>query len=109
MCIGASLNNTIITVTDLNGNSLMWSSGGKVKAKGARKGLPFTAAKVGNEVAQYLISSGINSIIIEIKGIGYGRENALRAMNINGIKITEINDVTPIPHNGCKPPKRSRK
>ena len=107
--IHSSLNNTIVNVTDLDGNCLIWSSGGKVKSKGARKALPFTAAKIGNEIAQYLVKSNITSINIVIKGIGYGRENALRAMNLNGIKINSITDATPIPHNGCKPQKRSRK
>jgi small subunit ribosomal protein S11 len=107
--IHASVNNTIINIADAQGNVLMWSSGGKAKMKGARKGLPFTGSKVGHDIASFIVNEGINAIRIVVKGVGYGRDNALRAMKINNVRILSIKDNTPIAHNGCKPQKRSRK
>jgi small subunit ribosomal protein S11 len=107
--IHVSMNNTIMNLSDYKGNVLVWSSGGKVKIKGARKGLPATGAKVGYEIAQYIINNHIDQIHVVITGIGYGRENALRSMKIPNVKVLSITDNTPIVHNGCKPPKRSRK
>jgi len=107
--IHSSMNNTIMNVTDLQGNVLTWSSGGKVKVKGARKGLPITASKVGYEIASFILESGVKSMQIKVHGIGYGRDNAIKAMQLNNVRVLSIEDVTPIAHNGCKPPKLSRK
>ena len=106
--VHASFNNTIITITDRQGNALSWATSGGQGFKGSRKSTPF-AAQVAAEVAgKTAIECGIKNLEVQIKGPGPGRESAVRALNSLGIKITEIQDVTPGPHNGCRPPKRRR-
>ena len=104
--VHASFNNTIVTITDRQGNALSWATSGGQGFKGSRKSTPF-AAQVAAEVAGRAAQEcGIKNLAVEIKGPGPGRESAVRALNALGIKITEIQDVTPVPHNGCRPPKR---
>jgi len=106
--VHASFNNTIVTITDRQGNALSWATSGGQGFKGSRKSTPF-AAQVAAEVSgRAAIECGIKNLAVEIKGPGPGRESAVRALNALGIKITEIQDVTPVPHNGCRPPKRRR-
>lgn len=106
--VHASFNNTIITITDRQGNALSWATSGGQGFKGSRKSTPF-AAQVAAEVAGRTAQEcGIKSLQVRIKGPGPGRESAVRALNALGIKITEIADVTPLPHNGCRPSKRRR-
>lgn len=106
--IHSTFNNTIVTITDENGNTLAWSSGGSKGFKGSRKGTPYAAQMAAEEAAKKALSMGIKSISVFVKGPGPGRETALRAIQVAGLKITMIKDVTPIPHNGCRPPKRRR-
>ncbi len=106
--VHASFNNTIITITDRQGNALSWASSGGQGFKGSRKSTPF-AAQVAAEVAgRAAQEQGIKNLDVKIKGPGPGRESSVRALNALGIKITAITDVTPIPHNGCRPPKKRR-
>jgi len=106
--VHASFNNTIITITDRQGNALSWASSGGQGFKGSRKSTPF-AAQVASEVAgRAAIEQGIKNLEVEIKGPGPGRESSDRALAALGIRITQISDVTPVPHNGCRPPKRRR-
>lgn len=106
--IHASFNNTIITITDRQGNTLAWSTSGGSGFRGSRKSTPFAAQmaaeKVGNTVKEF----GVKNLEVNVKGPGPGRESAVRALNAAGFKITSIMDVTPIPHNGCRPPKKRR-
>jgi len=106
--IKATFNNTIITITDEKGNTLCWASAGTVGFKGSRKSTPFAAQQAANEVARRAQDMGVKAIGVYIKGPGAGREAALRALQASGLRITLIKDVTPIPHNGCRPPKRRR-
>ena len=106
--INATFNNTIITFADLQGNSLCWSSAGKCGFKGARKSTPFAAQVAAEEVGKAAQDFGIKTIGVEVKGPGAGRESALRSLQSLGYLVTYIKDVTPIPHNGCRPPKRRR-
>lgn len=103
-----SFNNTIITLSDPAGNSLFWSTCGKKGFRGARKSTPFAAQVAATEVAQAAYDAGMRSLSVEIKGPGAGRESTLRAFASVGLRVTQIKDVTPIPHNGCRPPKRRR-
>jgi small subunit ribosomal protein S11 len=106
--VHASFNNTIITITDRQGNALSWASSGGQGFKGSRKSTPF-AAQVASEVAgRAAIEQGIKTLEVRIKGPGPGRESSVRALNALGIKISSIADITPVPHNGCRPPKRRR-
>ena len=106
--VHASFNNTIITITDRQGNALSWASSGGQGFKGSRKSTPF-AAQVASEVAgRAAVEQGIKNLDVEIKGPGPGRESSVRALNALGIKISSITDITPIPHNGCRPPKKRR-
>ena len=106
--VHASFNNTIITITDRQGNALSWASSGGQGFKGSRKSTPF-AAQVAAEVAgRAAQEQGIKNLEVQIKGPGPGRESSVRALNALGIKIMQIQDVTPIPHNGCRPPKKRR-
>jgi small subunit ribosomal protein S11 len=107
-CILSTFNNTQITLTDLHGNTLAWASAGKVGFKGSRKGTPFAAQLAAQDIANKAKEFGIRSIDVEIKGPGQGRESALRALQSAGLEIKSIKDTTPIPHNGCRPPKRRR-
>lgn len=106
--IFASFNNTIVSITDPAGNSLFWSTCGKKGFKGARKSTPFAAQVAAAEVAQQAFDAGMRSLAVEVKGPGAGRESALRALAGVGLRVTQIKDVTPIPHNGCRPAKRRR-
>lgn len=106
--VHASFNNTIITITDRQGNALAWSTAGAQGFKGSRKSTPF-AAQVAAEVAGKAAQEcGIKTVEVLIKGPGPGRESSVRALNALGIKVSSISDITPIPHNGCRPPKRRR-
>ena len=107
--VHASFNNTIITITDRQGNALGWATAGGSGFRGTRKSTPFAAQVAAERVAQATIEShGMSSVDVYIKGPGPGREAAIRAMNGAGLKINSISDVTPIPHNGCRPPKKRR-
>ena len=106
--IQSTFNNTHITITDMSGNAICWSSSGTMKFKGSRKGTPFAAQVAAQDAAQKAMEQGMKTIQVHVKGPGSGRESALRALQSEGFQITLIKDVTPIPHNGCRPPKRRR-
>ena len=106
--IQATFNNTIVTITDVQGNCVSWSSAGARGFKGSRKSTPFAAQLAAEEAARKAMEHGMRSIGIYVTGPGAGREAALRALHTVGFKITHIRDVTPVPHNGCRPPKRRR-
>jgi small subunit ribosomal protein S11 len=106
--IQASFNNTHVTITDLEGNVVTWSSAGTLGFKGSRKGTPFAAQQAATTAAGVAKESGLRSVDIRVKGPGSGRESAIRAFQASGVEIKSIRDVTPIPHNGCRPPKRRR-
>ncbi|TET16753.1 MAG: 30S ribosomal protein S11, partial [Candidatus Cloacimonadota bacterium] len=106
--IHASFNNTIVTITDRKGNVVAWSSAGKAGFKGSRKSTPFAAQLCAAQAAREALHLGVRRIEVWIKGPGSGREAAIRSLQANGLKIALIKDVTPIPHNGCRPPKRRR-
>ena len=106
--IQATFNNTIVTVTDVQGNAVSWSSSGKRGFKGSRKSTPFAAQLAAEDAAKVAQEHGMRTVSVFVKGPGSGREAALRALQMAGFKITTIRDVTPIPHNGCRPPKRRR-
>ena len=106
--VQASFNNTIITITDPIGNVIAWSSSGSLGFRGSRKGTPFAAQQAATTCASVAKESGLRSCDIRVKGPGSGRESAIRALQAAGIEIKSIRDVTPIPHNGCRPPKRRR-
>ena len=104
----ASFNNTIITISDRQGNALTWATSGGAGFKGSRKSTPFAAQVAAEAAGKVAMEYGIKSLEVKIKGPGPGRESAVRALNALGIRITQIQDITPIPHNGCRPPKRRR-
>jgi len=106
--IFASFNNTIVTFADLQGNTLAWASAGKCGFKGARKSTPFAAQVAAEMAGKDALEYGLKTVGVEIKGPGAGRESALRALQSLGYMVTYIKDVTPIPHNGCRPPKKRR-
>lgn len=106
--IFASFNNTIITVTDMQGNTVAWGSSGSVGFKGSRKSTPFAARLAAEQAIKAAQSLGIQEVDLIVKGPGPGRENAIRAVQAAGMKVRSISDVTPIPHNGCRPPKKRR-
>lgn len=106
--IQATFNNTIITISDKKGNTVVWSSSGIKGFKGSRKSTPFAAQKAAQDAAKRAIEHGMKRVEICVKGPGAGREAAIRAIRTAGLKVTLIKDVTPIPHNGCRPPKRRR-
>jgi small subunit ribosomal protein S11 len=106
--ISASFNNTLISITDTEGNLIAQSSSGARGFRGSRKGTPFAAQQAANDVAQKALDVGMRSVEVRVKGPGGGRESAIRAINNSGIRVTSIRDTTPIPHNGCRPPKRRR-
>jgi len=106
--IHSTFNNTIVTITDPAGGVIAWSSAGSVGLKGSRKGTPFAAQMAAESAARKAMESGVRSVQVLVKGPGSGRESALRALQAAGFAITVIRDVTPIPHNGCRPPKRRR-
>ncbi|MFT7581869.1 MAG: small subunit ribosomal protein S11 [Myxococcota bacterium] len=104
----STFNNTIITIADTSGNAVSWSSSGRRGFKGSRKSTPFAAQLAAEDAARQAVEHGMRSVTVNVKGPGSGREAALRALQQAGLKITLIRDVTPIPHNGCRPPKRRR-
>ena len=106
--IQATFNNTIVTITDEAGNTVAWSSAGVKAFKGSRKSTPFAAQLVAEDAARKAMDHGMKAVGVFVKGPGSGRESALRAIANSGLRITLIRDVTPIPHNGCRPPKRRR-
>jgi len=106
--IQTTFNNTIITITDQVGNVMAWSSAGSLGFKGSRKGTPFAAQMASETAAKKAMEMGLKQVDVFVKGPGAGRETAIRALQSAGLEITLIKDVTPVPHNGCKPPKRRR-
>ena len=106
--IQATFNNTIISITDMQGNTLAWSSAGKCGFKGARKSTPYAAQLCAEDVGKAVKQYGIKTVGVEVTGPGSGRESALRSLQSLGFLVTSIKDVTPVPHNGCRPPKRRR-
>ena len=106
--IHASFNNTIITITDRQGNALSWATSGGAGFRGSRKSTPFAAQVAAEKAGRAALDYGVKTLEVRIKGPGPGRESAVRALNALGLKITSISDVTPVPHNGCRPPKRRR-
>ena len=106
--IQSTFNNTIVTITDMNGNAVSWSSAGKLKLRGSRKSTPFAAQMVSEDAAKVAYDQGMRSVEVYVKGPGQGRESAIRALGNVGIEVTLIQDVSPIPHNGCRPPKARR-
>ena len=106
--IKATFNNTNITLTDLNGNVITWCTAGSLGFKGSRKSTPFDAGQAAEKAAREAIDLGLKSVRVEVKGPGSGRESAIRSLGVAGLQITAIKDITPIPHNGCRPPKRRR-
>ena len=106
--VNASFNNTMITITDAQGNTIAWSSSGSLGFKGSRKSTPYAAQVAAEDAGKKAMEHGVRTIEVEVKGPGSGRESALRALQAVGFQITSIRDVTPLPHNGCRPPKRRR-
>lgn len=106
--VNASFNNTIVTVTDMQGNTISWSSAGAHGFKGSRKSTPYAAQVTADAAARKAQDHGLKTVLVEVNGPGTGRESALRALQACGLVVTSIKDVTPVPHNGCRPPKRRR-
>ncbi|HAN21244.1 MAG: 30S ribosomal protein S11 [Clostridiales bacterium GWF2_36_10] len=106
--IRSSFNNTIVTITDVNGNALSWASAGELGYRGSRKSTPFAAQMAAETAAKAAMEHGLKTVDVYVKGPGQGREAAIRALQVAGLEISLIKDVTPIPHNGCRPPKRRR-
>jgi small subunit ribosomal protein S11 len=108
VCINSTFNNTMVTITDLNGNVISWSSSGMQGFKGSKKSTPYAAQVAAETAAKKAQEFGLKTVSIQVKGPGSGRESAVRSLASAGLKVTAIRDVTPIPHNGCKPRKRRR-
>ena len=106
--IRSSFNNTIVTITDLNGNAISWASSGEMGFRGSRKSTPFAAQTAAETAAAAAMEHGLKTVEVYVKGPGSGREAAIRALQACGLEVTSIKDVTPVPHNGCRPPKRRR-
>ena len=106
--IHSSFNNTIVTITDVQGNAISWASAGELGFKGSRKSTPFAAGQVAETAAKAAMEHGLKTVEVYVKGPGAGREAAIRALQSAGLELSSIKDVTPIPHNGCRPPKRRR-
>ena len=106
--IQASFNNTIVTITDIQGNAISWASAGGLGFRGSKKSTPFAAQTAAETAAKAAIEHGMKTVEVYVKGPGSGREAAIRALQVAGLDVTLIKDVTPIPHNGCRPPKRRR-
>ena len=106
--IQSSFNNTIVTITDTQGNAISWASAGELGFKGSRKSTPFAAQMASETAAKAAMEHGLKTVEVYVKGPGSGRESAIRALETVGLSITMIKDVTPVPHNGCRPPKRRR-
>ena len=106
--IHSSFNNTIVTITDVNGNVISWASAGELGFKGSRKSTPFAAGEAATTAAKVAMEHGLKTVEVYVKGPDSGREAAIRSLQTTGLEISSIKDVTPIPHNGCRPPKRRR-
>jgi len=106
--VAATFNNTVVTITDINGNAVAWSSAGARGFKGSRKSTPYAAQVAAEDAGKKAMEHGMRTLEVEVTGPGSGRESALRALQAVGLVVTSIRDVTPIPHNGCRPPKRRR-
>ena len=106
--IQSTFNNTIVTITDVQGNALSWASAGELGFRGSRKSTPFAAQSAAETAAKAAMEHGLKTVEVYVKGPGSGRESAIRALETVGLQITLIRDVTPVPHNGCRPPKRRR-
>ncbi len=106
--IRSTYNNTIVTITDINGNAISWASAGELGFKGSKKSTPFAAQTAAETAAKAAMEHGLKTVEVYVKGPGQGRESAIRALQVAGLDINMIKDVTPIPHNGCRPPKRRR-
>ena len=106
--IGATFNNTIITITDKEGNTVSWASAGALGFKGSKKSTPFAAGMAAEQAGKAAYNMGMRKVEVFVKGLGPGRETAIRSLQTAGLEVTGITDVTPIPHNGCRPPKRPR-
>ena len=106
--IQSTFNNTLVTLTDMDGNALSWSSAGSLGFKGSKKSTPFAASMAAEEATKAAMEHGLKTVEVYVKGPGSGREAAIRALEAAGLEVTMIKDITPIPHNGCRPPKRRR-
>lgn len=106
--VKATFNNVIVTLTDMHGNTISWASSGKLGFKGSKKNTPFAAQVTAESAAKGAIELGMKKIDVLIKGVGSGRDAAVRSLNTAGLEITSIKDITPLPHNGCRPPKKRR-
>lgn len=106
--IYATFNNTIVTMTDMKGNTIAWATAGTSGFKGSRKSTPYAARLAGNDAAKAAQGHGMQEVEVIVKGPGPGRESAIRAIQASGLKVTAIRDITPVPHNGCRPPKKRR-
>lgn len=106
--INSTFNNTMVTITDMQGNVLSWASAGQLGFRGSRKSTPFAAQEAAETAAKKAIDQGLKTVEVYVKGPGSGRESAIRSLQAAGLEVTMIKDVTPIPHNGCRPPKRRR-
>lgn len=106
--IQASFNNTIVTITDMDGNAISWASAGEMGFRGSKKSTPYAAQMTAEHAAKIAVDQGLKTVEVNVKGPGSGRESAIRALQATGLDITVLRDVTPIPHNGCRPPKRRR-
>ena len=106
--INSTFNNTMVTITDMQGNALSWASAGQLGFRGSRKSTPFAAQEAAEIAAKKAIDQGLKTVEVYVKGPGSGRESAIRSLQAAGLEVTMIKDVTPIPHNGCRPPKRRR-
>ena len=106
--INSTFNNTMVTITDMQGNAISWASAGQLGFRGSRKSTPFAAQEAAETAAKKAIDQGLKTVEVYVKGPGSGRESAIRSLQAAGLEVTMIKDVTPIPHNGCRPPKRRR-
>ena len=106
--IHSTYNNTVVSITDVNGNVISWASAGTIGYKGSKKKTPFAAGQSAEAAAKVAMDSGVKKVEVFVKGLGSGRENAIRSLQAAGLEITAINDETPVPHNCCRPPKRPR-
>ena len=107
--IKSSYNNTLVTITDTEGNVISWASAGTVGYKGSKKKTPYAAGLSAESAAKAAVDAGLKKVEVFVRGLGAGRENAIRSLQTAGLEVTAINDETPVPHNGCRPPKRPRK
>jgi len=106
--ISSSYNNTLVTITDVNGNTISWASSGTIGYKGSKKKTPYAAGLAAESAGKAAMDAGVAKVEVFVKGLGGGRETAIRSLQAVGLEITAINDETPVPHNGCRPPKRPR-